>query len=156
MDLREAAHQFLQEKRVAIVGVSREPTETANAIFARFRAQGYEVFPVNPAAQEVEGVPCYARVQDIPGGVGAAMLVTTPAASAVVARDCVAAGVRWVWMHRSIGDSVSEEAVIYLRQNQVNVIPGACPMMFLAPDGAHKAMCWLMQAVGRIPRQVPV
>jgi len=153
-DLKTAATQFLSERRVAIAGVSRNPAETANAIFTKFRDNGYTVFPVNPAAQKVEGVTCYPSIRDIPGGVDAVMLVTSPAASARVARDCVDSGVKWVWMHRSFGDSVSQEAVQLLRDHGVGVIPGGCPMMFLNPDGAHKAMCWMLQLVGRVPRVV--
>ena len=91
-DLKTAAEQFLNEKRVAIAGVSRNHAETANAIYTKFLENGYTVYPVNPAASEVEGVKCYASVKDIPGGVGAVFMVTTPAVSAQVARDCVDAG----------------------------------------------------------------
>ncbi|MBI3158777.1 MAG: CoA-binding protein [Chloroflexi bacterium] len=153
-DLRTAAGRFLEEKRVAVVGVSRNPAETANAIYKKFKDNGYEVFPVNPAATEVEGAACYPSVRDIPGGVGAAMLVTTPEASAQVARDCAESGVKWVWMHRSFGDSVSEEAVEHLRAHGVGVIPGGCPMMFLDADPFHRTMCWMLQLVGRVPRAV--
>lgn len=152
-ELKTAASRFLEEERVAIVGVSRNPAETANAIFNKFRDNGYIVFPVNPAA-EVEGVKCFPSVKDIPGGVGAAMLVPTPAASVQVARDCVAGGVKWVWMHRSFGDSVSSDAVQHLHEHGVGVIPGGCPMLFLDPDGFHKAACWFFQLVGRVPRTV--
>jgi hypothetical protein len=82
------------------------------------------------------------------------MLVTTPAVSAQVARDCLEAGVKWVWMHRSFGDSVSEDAVRLLRENGVGVIPGGCPMMFLDPDGFHKFMCVFFQLLGRVPRTI--
>jgi len=153
-DLKTAAKQFLNEKRVAIAGVSRNHAETANAIYTKFLENGYTVYPVNPAASEVEGVKCYASVKDIPGGVGAVFMVTTPAVSAQVARDCVDAGVKWVWMHKSFGDSVSPEAVQMLRERGVQVIPGGCPMMFLKPDGGHKAMCWMLQLFGRVPRTV--
>ncbi|TAK12118.1 MAG: CoA-binding protein [Anaerolineae bacterium] len=154
MELKLAASEFLKQKRIAVVGYSRNPAETANAIFKKFQDNGYEVFAVNPAVERVDGVTCYASVKDIPGGVGAAMLVTTPEVSSIVARDCVESGVKWVWMHRSFGDSVSAEAAQYLRGNHVGVIPGGCPMMFLDADPAHKAMCWMLQLVGRVPRAV--
>ncbi|MEX2162074.1 MAG: CoA-binding protein [Anaerolineales bacterium] len=154
MNLKTAASRFLEEKRVAIVGVSRHPAETANAIYRKFKQNGYTVFPVNPAAAEVEGVKCYASVKDIPGGVGAVMMVLTPAASVKVARDCADAGVKWVWLHLAFGSSVSEDAVKLLREKGIHVIPGGCPMMFLTPDGGHKAMRWLLQLFGRLPRTV--
>jgi len=154
IDLKTAAEQFLKETRVAIAGVSRNHAETANAIFTKFRDNGYTVYPVNPAATAVEGVKCYPSIKAIPGGVGAALLVTVPAVSAQVARDCIASGVKWVWMHRSFGDSVSPAAVKLLRDHGVGVIPGGCPMMFLDPDGFHKFACWSLQLIGRVPRTV--
>jgi predicted CoA-binding protein len=154
MDLKTAAEKFLAEKRVAIAGVSRNPAETGNLIYRKFKENGYTVFPVNPAAAEVEGVKCYASVKDIPDGVGAVFMVTSPAASAKVAADCVKAGVKWVWMHKSFGDSVSDDGVKLLREKNIHVIPGGCPMMFLKPDGAHKGIRWILQLFGRVPRTV--
>jgi predicted CoA-binding protein len=154
IDLKTAAEQFLKEKRMAIAGVSRNHAETANAIYKKFRDNGYSVYPVNPAATEVEGTKCYASVKDIPGGVGAVFMVTTPAVSSQVAQDCIDSGVKWVWMHKSFGDSVSPEAVRLLKEHGVNVIPGGCPMMFLKPDGGHKVIRWMLQLFGRVPRTV--
>jgi predicted CoA-binding protein len=154
MDLKTAVGKFLEEERVAVVGVSRNPSETANSIFKHFRDNGYQAIPVNPAAKELEGATCYPSVKDIPDGVGAAMLVTTPAVSAKVAQDCVDAGVKWVWMHRSFGDSVSDEAVKLLRKHDVGVIPGGCPFMFLNGDPFHKAFRYIFQFTGRVPRTV--
>jgi predicted CoA-binding protein len=55
IELRTAADRFLDEPRVAIVGVSRNPDETANAIYRKFRENGYTAFPVNPATNEGKG-----------------------------------------------------------------------------------------------------
>ncbi len=139
---------------MAIVGVSRNPAETANAIFRKFKDNGYTVYPVNPVAEKVEGVRCYASVKDIPGGVGAAVLVTKPEVTARVAKDCVDAGVKWVWMHKSFGDSSSSKAIQTLKAGGVHAIPAGCPMMFLKPDGGHKAFRWFFQLTGRVPRTV--
>ncbi len=43
---------FLQGRRLAVAGVSRDPAQPANAIFRRLKASGYDVFPVNPKAPE--------------------------------------------------------------------------------------------------------
>jgi acyl-CoA synthetase (NDP forming) len=90
--------------------------------------------PVHPAAAEIDGVPAYRRVQDVPGGIDAAFLMTPPAATDQVVQDCAAAGVHTVWMHRGAGQgSVSQSAVDLCRQHGIAVVPGACPYMFL-PD----------------------
>ena len=54
--MKEAASEFLAEKRVAVTGVSRNASgHGANAVYQRLRQRGYEVFAVNPNVGEVEG-----------------------------------------------------------------------------------------------------
>jgi uncharacterized protein len=45
--------EFLSGKRLAVVGVSRDPAQPANAVYRRLRDSGYEVFAINPNATEV-------------------------------------------------------------------------------------------------------
>lgn len=144
---------FLGEQRIAVVGVRREVQDAANSIYKKLKDSGYQVFAVNPKAQEIEGDPCYPDIASIPGGVGAAMLVTRPEISTQVVKDAVAAGVKHVWMHRSIGNSISEEAVQYCREHGVSVIPGGCPMMFVPPvDFGHKCMKAIGKFAGWMPK----
>ena len=59
MKIKEAASEFLAHKRVAVTGVSRQPgSHGSNVVYQRLRERGYEVFAVNPNADEVEGDPC--------------------------------------------------------------------------------------------------
>ena len=51
---------------VAIVGASTNPEKYGNkSIHAHLRA-GYDVYPVNPRADTIEGLKCYASILDIP------------------------------------------------------------------------------------------
>jgi uncharacterized protein len=52
----ESVATFLRGRRIAVAGVSRHPSQAANAVFRKLRGSGYEVFPINPKAPEVEGV----------------------------------------------------------------------------------------------------
>lgn len=149
--MQELVDGFLAEKRIAVVGVRTTTEDAANSIYKKFKDHGYEVFAVNPNAAEYKGDPCYPSVKDIPGGVGAAMIVLKPEMSAEVVKDFPEAGVRHVWMHRSIGNSVSEEAIQICRENGISVIPGGCPMMFVSPDFGHKCMKWIGKYAGWFP-----
>ena len=145
---------FLQGRRIAVAGVSRDPGQPANAIFSRLKSSGYEVFPVNPQAQEVEGVACYHNLAAAPGPIDGVMIVTSPKASIEVVRQCADLGIRRVWFHRSIGEgSVSEEAVKECAARGIDAIVGGCPMMFCEPiDFGHKCMRWWFQRQGRVPK----
>jgi hypothetical protein len=152
-DLREAADEFLAQKRIAVAGVSRDEKQTANAIYRHLRKHGYGVIPVNPNADEVEGDRCWPSVAAIPERPDGVLIVTHPEAAAAVARDCVDAGVPRVWMHRSFGTgSVSDEATTICRDAGIAVLDGGCPMMFLEPvDVAHRCFRWILGKTGKLP-----
>lgn len=145
---------FLQGRRFAVAGVSRDPAQPANAIFRRLKASGYDVFPVNPKAAEVEGVVSYPDLAQVPGPIDGVMIATAPDISIAVVRQCADLGIRRVWFHRSIGEgSVSEAAVKECAARGIEAIVGGCPLMFCEPvDLGHKCMKWWFQRQGRVPR----
>lgn len=144
---------FLAQKRIAVAGVTRNKEDAANGIYRKLRDNGYEVFPVNPNADTFEDAPCYANVQSIPAGVDGVVIVTRPELTAAIVRDCHEAGVSRVWMHRSfVGSSVSDEAVQFCSDHDIEVIAGGCPMMFCKPDFAHKCMKWVTRVTGGLPK----
>lgn len=151
LTLPEAAQEFLAQKRIAVAGVSRKGDAAANAIYKKLRSAGYEVFPVNPNAAEVEGDKCYPTLTAIPGGVDGVVIGTAPSAAAQLVRECGALGIKRVWMHRSFGQgSVDDEAVRLCRELGLSVIPGSCPMMFCEPvDVAHQCMRWFLRVSGK-------
>lgn len=155
-DFKTKVDDFLAQKRIAVTGVSRTKDTAANLIYRKLRGAGCEVFAVNPNAEQVEGETCYPSVTAIPGGVDAVMIVNRPALTEQIVRDCAAAGVPRVWMHRSFdagGSSVSAEAVQFCREHHIEVIDAGCPMMFCAPvDFGHKVIRWMMNVSGNLPK----
>ena len=153
--VKEAASAFLANKRVAVTGVSRTPkTHGSNTVYKRLRDRGYDVFAVNPNAQEVEGDRCYRDLTSIPGGVDAVVIGTRPDRAEGTMRECAELGIKHVWMHWGGGaSSVSSAATDYGRQHGITVIDGGCPCMF-APtaDLGHKLMRVVL--AGRVPKQV--
>jgi predicted CoA-binding protein len=154
--IEHAANNFLDKRRIAVVGVSRSGDAAANLIYKRFRSVGYDVFPVNPNAEEVEGDPCFESVSAIHGSVDAVVVATHPKASEQVVRDCAQAGVSQVWIHHSFGEgSFSQEAVDFCHDNDITVIPGGCPLMFgKTADFGHRCMRWVFNLVGKLPKEV--
>ena len=110
--IKEAASEFLAKKRVAVTGVSRHPkNHGGNVVYRRLRERGYEVFAVNPNADEVEGDRCHRDLRSIPGGVDAVVIATRPEIAEETMRECADLGIEHVWMHRGPGGgSVSAAA----------------------------------------------
>jgi predicted CoA-binding protein len=141
--MKEAADTFLANKRIAVTGVSRKPEgHGANTVYKRLRDRGYEVFAVNPNADEVEGARSYHDLKSIPGGLDAVVIATAPDNAEGTMRECDELGIRHVWMHRGPGaGSVSDTATTYGREHGITVIDGGCPLMFEpTADFGHKVM----------------
>jgi uncharacterized protein len=153
--INEAASAFLASKRVAVTGVSRTPkTHGSNNVYRRLRERGYEVFAVNPNADEVEGDRCYRDLTSIPGGVQAVVIGTRPEIAEDTMHECAELGIKHVWMHRGPGaGSVSAVAADYGRRHGITVIDGGCPLMFgPTADFGHKIM--RLVYAGHMPKQV--
>jgi predicted CoA-binding protein len=145
--------EFLQQKCLAVVGVSRDTRQFANAIYRKLKKAGYTVYAVNPNASSVEGDACYPTLAALPQRVDGAVLATTPAVTERLVEECAELGVPRVWMHRSFGTgSVSERAARRGRERGVTVIAGGCPMMYCDPvDPAHRCMRWLLRVTAKLP-----
>jgi predicted CoA-binding protein len=155
--IKNAASEFLSHKRVAVTGVSRRPQEHAsNGVYRRLRDRGYQVFAVNPNADEVEGDPAYHDLRSIPGGVEAVVIGTRPEIAVETMRECAELGIKQVWMHRGPGaGSVSQSATEYGRRHGIRVIDGGCPCMFdPTADVGHKIMRFVFTTTGNVPKEV--
>lgn len=155
--IKDAAAEFLANKRIAVTGVSRDPKDHgSNVVYKRLRERGYEVFAINPNADEVEGDPCYHELKAVPDGVDAVVIATRPETADDTMRECVDLGIEHVWMHRGPGKgSVSETATAYGREHGINVIDGGCPLMFgPTADFGHKCMRAIFKLTGAVPREV--
>ena len=155
--IKEAASEFLADKRVAVTGVSKQSgNHGSNVVYQRLRERGYQVFAVNPNADEVEGDKCYHDLGSIPGGVDWVVIGTRPEIAESTVRECVDLGIKHVWMHKGPGGgSVSKPAAEYGRQHDIKVIAGGCPCMFdPTADGGHKVMRVMFTLTGGVPRRV--
>ena len=147
---------FLAQKRIAVAGVSRNNSShpAGNLIYRKLKKTGHDVFPINPHMPTFEGDRCYPSVKSIPGGVDGVVIITRPETTEQIVRECNDAGVRRVWIHRSVvkGSSVSPDAVEFCRQHDISVIAGACPMMFgPGADAGHVCMRWVLRVTGGLP-----
>jgi predicted CoA-binding protein len=149
VSLRERINNFLAQKRIAMIGVSRNPRDFSRHLFHDMKNRGYEMIPVNPNAAEIEGEACYAHVSDIPGGVTAALLMTSAAEANQVVNECIDAGVEQIWFFRATGDgALSRSAVQQCETYGLEIVPGECPYMFLPNAGfPHNVHGWVHTAL---------
>jgi acyl-CoA synthetase (NDP forming) len=88
---------LLRPKSVALIGASRNPTALGGRPLGFMARYGYpgKVYPVNGSAPEVQGLPSYASIKDVPEPVDLALVMVRAELVAEVLRDCADVGVRF-------------------------------------------------------------
>jgi len=153
MKTSEQITNFLSHKNIAVVGVSRNPqTNVGNAIYKKFKNAGYNVYQINPNADEINGEKCYRSLSSTPGKVEAVFLSTHPQKSLDVVKECIENGIKQVWFHRAFGDgSYSKEAEDFCKEHGIDAITYGCPMMYVKPvDFGHKCIRFFMKLGGKL------
>jgi predicted CoA-binding protein len=153
MTVHERIEDFLSQKRLAVVGVSGKPHDFSRGLFREFCQRGYDMVPVNPNLSEVEGRICYRRLQDVAPPVDGVLLMTSPAVTEQVVRDCAEAGIHRVWMYRAVGaGAVSPSAIEFCNTQDIHVVPGECPYMFFPETGfVHRMHGFIKRITGTLP-----
>jgi len=64
--VRAGPEDIQRVKTVAIIGASNVRRKYGNKAVRAFLQEGYEVFPVNPKAEIIEGVRAFRRIGDVP------------------------------------------------------------------------------------------
>lgn len=146
---------FLTQRRIAMVGVARSEREFSRKLFAEFVRRGYDVAPVNPNVEAIDGRECYARLQDIQPPVEAALIMVPKKGLMDVLPDCRDAGIKLVWFYGVNGPGdVSASALEFCETNNISVIPGYCPFMFFERTGfIHRLHGGIMKLMGTHPGQ---
>lgn len=150
------ARSFLEHGRIAVVGASDDKNNFGRSVCEALLDHGCDVVAVHPSASNAGRVKAYPSVGSVPTPVDTAIVMVPAGVSAGVVRDCIAAGIRRIWLFKGFGPgAVSDEAVQECRVAGAEVVAGACPFMFLEPVGGvhrfHRSLRRLNHSVARSP-----
>jgi len=150
MTTKAAVADFTAQKKLAVVGISRKGRKFGNMAFKELKKQGYQLFPVNPNAQTIEGERCYPSLSALPEPVDGVLVVVPPAETEKVVREAAAAGIKRVWMQQG---AASPEAIRFCQENGIEAIHGECILMFTEPSAFfHRAHRWVWGVFGKLPQ----
>jgi uncharacterized protein len=100
MDRQEALIQglFRSTRTVAVIGASPRPDRHSRDVVSYLHREGYEVIPVRPDRQQVEGLPTFAALEDFGGSVDLAVIFRRPEDVTAHIREAAAKKARAVWL----------------------------------------------------------
>ncbi|MCK7523132.1 MAG: CoA-binding protein [Ignavibacteriales bacterium] len=150
MTKQSAVTNFLKNKSIAVVGVSRDKKKFGYIAYKNLKDKGYKVSPVNPNVEAVDSDKCYPNLSSIKENIEGVLLVVPPQQSEKVVREAHDLGIKSVWFQQG---SSSDEAIKFCEGNDMSVVSGECIMMFTEPvESFHKFHRWIWKLFGKLPR----
>jgi uncharacterized protein len=142
-------NDFLEPKRFALIGLSRDPKKFSRAVFKELSAKGFEIYPVNPNMDDVEGAKCYHNVSDLPSSVKHAVFMTPKPSTAGAVENAIHNGFTHIWIQQG---AETKDAIDNARNNGAKIVHGTCIMMHANPSGVHKFHGFLSKLFGAFPK----
>jgi hypothetical protein len=147
---RESISEFISQRTLALVGVSRGGKKFGSAVYRELKSKGYKIYLVHPDAQAIGGERCWPSLRSLPEPVDGAVIVVPPSQTEKVVEDAYEAGIRRVWMQQG---AESPKAVAYCEAKGIQVVHGECILMFAEPVGfLHRVHRWLWRVLGKLPK----
>ena len=110
---------------VAVVGASRDRHKFGNKAVRAFRDAGHTVIPINPHESNVEGLPTYASVLDVPGPIDMATVYVQPDVALRLLDEFERKNIPEIWLNPGADD---DDILAEARRRRLNVI-AACSIV---------------------------
>ncbi len=126
---------FFHAKSIAVIGASREPGKIGNTILKQLMGRNFKLYPINPNADEILGLKCYASVIQIPEKVELAVIATPAETVPGILDHCGKKGIHHVVIisagFKEIGNmKLEKELQDKLKGNKITCIGPNCLGIF--------------------------
>jgi len=112
--------------KIAIVGATDNPAKYGYVIYKDLKRKGYEVFPVNPGRETVDGDRAFSSLAALPAKPTIVNLVVPPEITLKILKECLQLKLYNVW----IQPGAENPAVLrFLQENHFNYLANACIMV---------------------------
>lgn len=108
-------------KRVAVLGASADHKKFGNKSLRAHRQAGWEVVPVNITGEEVEGLPSFRSLADVPGKLDRVTVYLPPPITLKVLPEIAEAAPGEVWLNPGSAD---REVVAKAEELGLNAVQG--------------------------------
>jgi hypothetical protein len=122
----EMIRRLLDAHRIAVMGLSDDPSRPSFGIARYLLSAGKEVIPINPNHSTVLGLKCYPSLEAAPGRIDLVNVFRRPEHCADVVRSAIAVGAKGVWLQSGI---ISREARELAIKARIDFVQNRCIMV---------------------------
>lgn len=150
MGKKESIDEFLAAKKFAMAGVSTNEKKFGYIVFKELREKGFDICPINPKVNEIDGVKCYSSVKDIPTGYDKLFIVTPKDTTDNILKEASEKGIKHVWIQQMANTKESSSVAQNL---EIELIEKECIFMFAEPvTSIHKFHKMIWNLFGLLPK----
>jgi predicted CoA-binding protein len=144
---------FLEHKRLAMIGVSRNKKHFSRNLMAGMIKAGYDIIPVNHYGEELDGQQSVTKISKIDPPIDSVIIMLKKELALNALRDCNRAGVKNAWIYGMRGSAdVDQKAIDFCEQHAINLVAGYCPYMFMEKSGLpHRIHGLIWKVIGLYP-----
>jgi hypothetical protein len=117
---------FTDSRRIAVVGLSPQPSRPSYRVSRQMQAWGFQIVPVRPLVAEVLGQPAYGRLEDVPGKVDIVNVFRNASEVDAIVDSAIAIGAPAIWIQQGI---VNEPAALRAQAAGLTVVMDRCIMV---------------------------
>ena len=110
-------------RTIAVVGLSSDPAKESHQIADYLQQAGYTIWPVNPNADRVLGLPSYPGLDTLPAAPDVVQVFRPPADVPAIVEAAIRVGAKVVWMQVGIRH---DEAAARAEAAGLTVLMDAC------------------------------
>ncbi len=103
---------------VAVIGASRDREKFGNKAVRAYSAHGHRVFPINPKEKEIEGLPTFPSILDVPGKLDVVLVYVPPAVTLRLLPDIAKVSPAKLFLNPG-----SEDDAVVARAEQLGLSP---------------------------------
>ena len=145
--MEQSVRDFIQLKRLAVVGVSHNKNKFGNTIHRELKERGYAVFGVNPTLSEIGGDKCYRTLTEIKDKVDGAVVCVTPDSVDQILREAASTGIRYIWLQQGAERPGIGELAGSLN---ITLVTGKCILMYAGPvTSIHSIHRFFVKLLGK-------
>lgn len=119
---------MFEKKNWVVVGATNNKSKFGNVIYNSLNDSGYNVYPLNPVYDQVEGAKCFNNLSEIEGPIDCVDFVVPPARGLAYVKEAAALGIKQLWFQPG---TFNDEVLALCAEHNIEVVYHACVLVEL-------------------------
>ena len=119
MSKQEDVNKFWMKRHLALFDLSRDPQKIGRQVYDVLVRKGYNIYPINPNAENIDSIFCYKSLDEIQQNLDGAVIITNLKISLEVVKKCHQNNINDLWFRL---DTMDEKVKAFLKEKGMDYI----------------------------------